>query len=79
MVARDDLYYCPSSGAIESGTDGGFGVCCSAPQLHVCKDTLTELRQYEIGQKTARDLLFGASLPCCGGTCSGPVSSFRPA
>ncbi|MEV4415005.1 hypothetical protein [Catellatospora sp. NPDC049609] len=29
-----DLYYCPTSGEVESGCHGGFDTCCAAPQLH---------------------------------------------
>lgn len=31
----NDLYFCPTSGEVESATDGGFDTCCAHPELHL--------------------------------------------
>jgi hypothetical protein len=33
-VSTDAPYFCPTSGQMESHTQGGFDVCCDRPQLH---------------------------------------------
>lgn len=36
----DDLYFCPTSGEVESLTHGGFDTCCDRPTLHRSLDPL---------------------------------------